>query len=405
MGLRPIGSEKLKGQDKINRIMEIANYKSNTESTIDAGVEYSIEASNNKVYGITRENSNYIIKEGDSLDNLGYLNGMRNSRKETFRSYSAALKKLNLIINEINSSTGNEGGLSLYGEQEKFTLKMPDTAEPEEEMDMDLGSDDMDFDMGDEEGEDVDMDVDVDDEDMDMDMDVDVDMGDEEGDTTIKSIQKLTGKLGQKLRDLKDEMEGDDIKYVINSIISAVDLEKLSEDDVEDILSKFEDEEIDYSEEGEFELDSDGDEEFDMDMDVEDEGGDEELDIEMGEAENNIDEFWGGLAKAGAVAAIKSFSESTNPVDKTIKKYFKESKSEKSNKKQLIKEFINKKISNNTNNKKVSKYYLSYEQEVMSNKLMEKYSVNFKGRNKQGDLLFTNENIKVGITKEGKIIK
>ena len=36
---------------------------------------------------------------------------------------------------------------------------------------------------------------------------------------------------------------------------------------------------------------------------------------------------------------------------------------------------------------------------------MEKYSVNFKGRNKQGDLLFMNENIKVGVTKEGKIIK
>ena len=296
MGLRPIGSEKLKGQDKINRIMEIANYKPNTESTIDGGgVEYSIEASNNRVYGIARENSNYIIKEGDSLDNLGYLNGMRNSRKETFRSYSAALKKLNLIINEINSSTGNEDGLSLYGEQEKFTLKMPDIDEPEEEMDMDLGSDDMDLDMGDEEGEDVDMDLDMDDEggeDMDMDVDVDVDMGDEEGETTIKSIQKLTGKLGQKLRDLKDEMEGDDIKYVINSIISAVDLEKLSEDDVEDILSKFDDEEIDYSEEGEYELDSDGDEEFDMD--IEDEGGDEELDmdIEMGEEEDKIDEFW-----------------------------------------------------------------------------------------------------------------
>ena len=143
-------------------------------------------------------------------------------------------------------------------------------------------------------------------------------------------------------------------------------------------------------------------------MDIEDEGGDEELDmdIEMGEAEDNIDEFWPAVARvaAGAVAS-NVFGESNNPVDKTIKKYFKESKSEKSNKKQQIKEFINKKISNNTNNNKVSKYYLSYEQEVMSNKLMEKYSVNFKGRNKQGDLLFTNENIKVGVTKEGKVIK
>ena len=401
MGLRPIGSEKLKGQDKINRIMEIANYKSNTESTIDGGVEYSIQASNNRVYGITRENSSYIIKEGDSLDNLGYIDGMRNSRKQTFRSYGAALKKLNLMINEINSSTGNEAGLSLYGEQEKFTLKTPEISEPEEDMDVDLGSDDVDLGIDDEDGGDIDFGMD-DEEGDDMDIDIDVDVDGEEGETTIKSIQKLTGKLGQKLRDLKDEMEGDDIKYVINSIISAVDLEKLSEDDVEDILSKFEDGEIDYAEEGEYELDSDGDEDFDMD--VEDE--EEDFDIEMGESEDKIDEFWQGMAARAAVGlAANSMSESKNPVDKTIKKYFKESKSEKSNKKQSIKEFINKKISTNSNNNKASKYYLSYEQEVVSNKLMEKYSVNFKGRNKQGDLLFMNENIKVGVSKEGKIIK
>ena len=279
---------------------------------------------------------------------------MRNSRKETFRSYGAALKRLNLIINEINSSTGNKDGLSLYGEQEKFTLKTPEISEPEEDMDMgmDLGSDDVDLGMDDEGDEDMDMDLGMDDEGgEDIDVDVDVDMGDEEGETTIKSIQKLTGKLGQKLRDLKDEMEGDDIKYVINSIISAVDLEKLSEDDVEDILSKFEDEEIDYSEEGEYELDSDGDEEFDMDV-TDEEGGEEDFDIEMGENEDkNIDEFWQGMAVR---AAANAMSESKNPVDKTIKKYFKESKSEKLNKKQSIKEFINKKINTNVNNTDVT---------------------------------------------------
>ena len=151
MGLRPIGSEKLPVDQKIIRIMEIANYQPNTESTIDNGVEYSIEASNNRVYGIVRENSNYIIKEGDSLDNLGYVNGMRNSKKETFRSYGAALKRLNLIMNEINSEVGNEDGMSLYGEQEKFTLKTPEVSEPEMDMDLDLGSDDMD--MGDDDDE------------------------------------------------------------------------------------------------------------------------------------------------------------------------------------------------------------------------------------------------------------
>ena len=41
------------------------------------------------------------------------------------------------------------------------------------------------------------------------------------------------------------------------------------------------------------------------------------------------------MAARGAIAlASNAMSESNNPVDKTIKKYFKESKSEKSNKKQ-----------------------------------------------------------------------
>ena len=409
MGLRPIGSEKLPVNKKIIRIMEIANYQPNTESTTDNGIEYSIEASNNKVYGIVRENSNYIIKEGDSLDNLGYVNGMRNSKKETFRSYGAALKRLNLIMNEVNSEVGNNDGMSLYGEQEKFTLKTPEVSEPEMDMDMDLdlGSDDMD--MGDDEEEfDMDMGDDEDGED-EEDMSLDMD-SEEEGETNIKAIQKLTGKLGQKLRDLKDEMEGDDIKYVINSIISAVNLEKLSEEDVEDILGKFEDEEIDYSEEGEYELDSDGDEEFDMDMGDDEDGEEEiEMDLEMGETEDPIDEFWGGIAKAAASgaagAAMNNMMESGGSVDRTISKYFKESKSEEISKKQLIESFIDKKITNNVENEKVSKYCLSYEQEVTSTKLMEKYNVNFKGRNKQGDLLFIGKNVKFGITKGGKVIK
>jgi hypothetical protein len=38
-------------------------------------------------------------------------------------------------------------------------------------------------------------------------------------------------------------MESDDIKYILNMIISAVDLDKLSDEDIEDIAKKFEREE------------------------------------------------------------------------------------------------------------------------------------------------------------------
>jgi hypothetical protein len=54
----------------------------------------------------------------------------------------------------------------------------------------------------------------------------------------LKIIQKLTGKLGERLRDYEDKIKSEDIKYVINMILSAVDLKKLEEADKEEILDK-----------------------------------------------------------------------------------------------------------------------------------------------------------------------
>jgi hypothetical protein len=56
----------------------------------------------------------------------------------------------------------------------------------------------------------------------------------------MAEVQKFAGKLGQELRDQKEKMESDDIKYVLNMIISAVDLDKLEEEDIEEIAKKFE---------------------------------------------------------------------------------------------------------------------------------------------------------------------
>ena len=92
------------------------------------------------------------------------------------------------------------------------------------------------------------------------------DEGEEEpqGPTGLKSIQKLTGRLSQKIRSFEKEkgMDSQDIKYVLNSIISALELENLDEDDKDDIISKF-DESDEYGEEGAGELDL-GDEDMGM---------------------------------------------------------------------------------------------------------------------------------------------
>jgi hypothetical protein len=76
-------------------------------------------------------------------------------------------------------------------------------------------------------------------------------------------------------------MTSEDIKYVMNSIISALDFSKLDMEDKEDILSKIEDEESDYGMEGDdLDMDLSGDEELDLGLDMDLEAS---TDGEMGE--------------------------------------------------------------------------------------------------------------------------
>jgi len=458
--MRPIGSEKLPVDQKVKRIMEIANYTRDAESNNNNNVEYSIRATNKKVYGIVRENATYVIKEGKDVNSLEYINGLRNSNTNRFKSYGSALKKLNLVLSESNRNSGNEKGLSLFGEQEeKFVLKTPEAPEEDVVDDFEMPADD-EVDAGGLDDVDFSMDDEVADDEGGEEMDVDVEVSgevEEGGPLPIKTIQKLTGKLGQKLREVEDELDSDTIKYVLNSIISAVDIDKLSAEDIEDIQDKLEsDEEMDYTEEGEFDVEITGDEEMEDDGELDFSMDDEEIDLgesslEGGEIppvpEEDLDEIWPALraaagtaigAKAGEWAGKKVFGEdelsedmeeeiidapgeeedlelrsqildifsesNENKVNKTIKKYFKETKNEKLRKKRISESYIKEKTQRLRNNSLAKKYFVSYEQEVKANKLMETYKVDFLGRTKKGDLLFKKQNIKVGVTPSGKII-
>jgi hypothetical protein len=150
--------------------------------------------------------------------------------------------------------------------------------------------------------------------DIDATMDVETpEMGDEEQ-VTFKTIQKLTGKLTQKIRTLDTDqgMTSEDIKYVINMVLSSLDLKTLTEEDREDILSKFDDEMEDLGGDDMDGMDFTDDsevEDIQADMDVPVEG------YEMGE------EDYGNGAIFDSI-----FGEST--VDKVISKYFEISKKE-----------------------------------------------------------------------------
>lgn len=284
--LNPIGSEKLQGIDKINRILEIARYNESSQNITESKADYSIQLADGNYYGIVNEKNGYIVKKGINESELDYIEPMKN--RKYYKSYSQAMKKINLLAGELNRIHEHTENINLIGEQKKFVLKTPESETPQpapapEAGMSDLGGssepsgDEIDLDLGmeDSDGGSEELDLGIEDSDLPP---LEGGESDEDGDVSFKLIQKLTGKLGQKLRTLESNegMSSEDIKYVLNSIISAVNLDSLSEEDLEDVLANFEEDE-----EGEFDTEIDldsGDEELDLDLDMEEEPvADEEL--------------------------------------------------------------------------------------------------------------------------------
>ena len=240
---KPLGSEKLNGDDKLKRILELTYFNNNKKSTSSSKAELVKESKTGGVFGIVKEKDGYYVKRGLNESSLDYIGGMFMKNKNRFTSYSEAFKRLDLLK-----------GQEELQEATKYVLKQaaptqaeapapapspvpeapvaepsmdaaPDVSEPVNPSEPISKSTDNDMGMGD-----------------------DANMGGdaENGEDTAKrsdymgEVQKYAGKLGQELRDLHDRMESDDIKYVLNMVISAVDLDKLDDEDIEDISKKFE---------------------------------------------------------------------------------------------------------------------------------------------------------------------
>jgi hypothetical protein len=398
--LKPIGSEKLTGQDKIKRIMEIARFKETTPAIINetAKTEFSVNLADGINYQIVKERQGYVIKKFISESETDYIEQMKN--RKYYSSYSQAFKRMNLLAGELNRLNENDEGVSLYGEQKKFVLKTPKPVESEPEMapptsppmappsvpSPELPPPPMEDELPDEGGEES---VPMDDT-----ADMNMDMGGEEGsdseeNVTFKTIQKLTGKLTQKIRTL-DNAEGmtsEDIKYVINMVLSSLDLNSISEEDKEDIMSKFEEDSED--------LGGDDMEGEDMTDDTEVEDIQADMDIPMeGEMEEN------------SYGAIIDHIFSESKVDKVISKYFEISKKE-------ILETRNRKVEKNAKNivevkrqmKEVIKFSETIEQELASKKFLEEnYKAVVVGKTNKNNLVFENNGKQIKISPEGLLV-
>ena len=389
--LKPIGSEKLEGTEKLKRIMEIATYRMPLSGIQEGNSEYSINLADGNNYHIVKEKQGYIIKRGINESALDYMEPMKN--RKYYSSYSQALKKLNLIIKETNELNGESDEVRLFGEQKKFVLKTPTPPAPAPAPAPEVPAEPLALPEPELPVDDATTDVD-----MGMEMDVEaplkpINMADEMGQdmeekVSFKVIQKLTGKLTQKMRALEEQdgMSSEDIKYVINMILSALDLTKLEPEDMEDIMAKFEDVEAD----AEMDMSSDMTEpEMDLGMDVDTEVSMEEPMEGMGSEDYDFN---------------ASIGESK--IDKVLSKYFEVSDSEIELSKKLHEE-------RQMENKKKFKSFVSQienlsetiEQELSGKKFLEENSdFEFVGRTNKKNLVFENKNKQVRISIEGIVL-
>jgi hypothetical protein len=184
----------------------------------------------------------------------------------------------------------------------------------------------------------------------------------------------------------QEGMTSEDIKYVINMVLSAVDLTKLEPEDMEDIMAKFEDVEADV----------------DMNSDM---GGDEsEVDFDMDfEGEMTPEEPMEGMGSEDYDFAM-SMKESK--IDKVLSKYFEVSNSEVEMSKKLFEERkIEKKSKLTSMVTKIESLSETIEQELASKKFLEENNgFEFVGRTNKKNLVFESKNKQVKISTEGIVL-
>ena len=219
----------------------------------------------------------------------------------------------------------------------------------------------------------------------------DFDMGGDEDQKgpSFKSIQRLTGKLSQRLRTIEKEksLDSDDIKYVLNSILSAINLENLEEDDKDDILSKFDGEEDEYGQEGPGELDFSSEEDFDMSEPP----AEEESGAMMTEPKEEYGQVMDSI-----------FGESQ--VEKVLKSYFLIDESEKKTlEEKRKKDFLKNQMKKIEVKKEIRNLSESVKQMDVALRLLDE-NTKFIGKTNQENLVFSKNGKQIKVTPNGRIL-
>lgn len=270
----------LKGKDAVNKttqLMEAINVT--TCPTSFSNIEKTYVGNDGRHYAIIRENNGYVLRQSDNFSNnvedYKYINGLQNKIKYTRKSINEVAKLFNLMNIE-NKRVYGDTLLNEALDEKKKIIRLkkkskgestPQEVEPAPEDEISFGGDDSDeLDFGDDGGEAQDDEQPSENPDDYKDVDPDA----LENEPSEKSIQKLSGKLSYELREFEDEDKySDTAKFAMSMVTSALQTDKISDEDkasIEKKLSK--------------KMDSDSSEKETEDGDLGDNNGEENLDLE-----------------------------------------------------------------------------------------------------------------------------
>lgn len=187
-------------------------------------------------------------------------------------------------------------------------------------------------------------------------------------------------------------MSSKDSKYVINSILSALNLNELDEEDKEEIISRFDETESNYDDMEMSGSDENSEEDFNLDMEVDTEEQPSEDETEMKESD-----YVGSVIDS-------IFSESK--VDSLLKKYFSVNENEKKfivEKKEEKKKVLKEKVRDSK--KEIVRLSESTKQTETALEIIKNFpGVNFVGKTNKGNLVFENKNKQLKVNRSGNIL-
>jgi hypothetical protein len=255
-----MSNKNAKKEEFLKRQMDLLDklgvLKENKNNENNPTILYSKEGADGNKYAIVQEQSFYFIKIGNTLnEDYDYIGGLENKTKEKYNTYADALKRFNLKLESVRDSvisqeikTSNIGILSenvadetkqLLANKKKNTEVIeptPATEEtPEVEMDIETSKETVETEMETEPNEEVPMGAEPEMSEEPIENETEDETGD--GDT-VKEIQKLLGKLSQKLSvtDLTPSLT----KNVLNTVISSTKggISELEDDEKEKLSDR-----------------------------------------------------------------------------------------------------------------------------------------------------------------------